>query len=1349
MGWKEFFSGKKKKDSQKTEQQDAIELDDIASRIFELEAMGNQGGIDAIDFDKLSSFGDEQEPVMTNPPESRPLFQEHGNQGEIDSKEFMEQMSVIEDEDDDEDSDGSLFGAEDDEEQEGESKVLSEEVPKKEGASDEWTHIDAPTSAIQYEQVPDKVRKTLTDKKTGELRALLADKSPADGIGAIREKYRLTADEMKKPDAVPRMTEPYFRAAISELSKDQTLSEEQQKALSDFSEEMDQQMMINAMKAPGKEQIANLERAFRGDEEKEQTDREFKAKGMQKAILGKAGIISYLKSGYLPSGKPGDAEVAEKMREEQTRQKESARSLLKVFLMMQIGNMQKRETDQETGRETDTDWDHNMSDLFAHGSRIVIETGDQSADPKKRDSVWDVMTSMFSPLSGFEPRDAATHYIAEGEMGELREKKGNGAAIKGILDRKWKNYGMPVAIGGSGSKGPVMLDEEAREKNRIIRTDNRNGHLYVGKKEGSEKQHGGFLIGLESDSPYRMNQWGHIHTAGAVTERIKSTGGMTKDLHGDQISGRNLFLGGMKNEDLIRIMRDVDKGFEELYDSKDVKKQQEYDEILRQLTGKRLEAEAVEEILKKLTKKDELGISVGKIREESTASKPILPKEMMEESVEEPKLEDDEKMRRAERDETLKKLLPDDPTKWQRFEVEESSEKEPAGPRDDDMVHRFLAAQGKTLEGELGKAGERAKKKEEEKKKHGDPYADVPLDAGPLFYEDDKSPEAKKEYEEANRLAAEKLKKAKGGDQVYDPEKVGQEWLYDRDENGRYYSAQVSSDPTHFGKHHKLDTSAYLILADQVIRVDDYIAGRSTSAEEKAVTETKPEPGKDMSGETALVPAGSKFTEFSEAMQKNCMIGIENLRKFMEQYAPEEEKEAYQKLFKSIGLYEKALSTGQAVEPELFFRSIPSESITFRGSYDLRKLVEIGITDDQLQAVHKFLEITDTENPAVLRLNEGIAAVQKALAGEAGGLKRLPAPGKEQKKKPEETGGLKLITDNPFNKKPEEKTEEPPKEETAEPKKSTSMFDFFNLRDSQKKEKKEEPKPEEPEKKEEPKDIGTDIDLEKQITGASCYAYVAAALLRHFGKKYGVQGAESVKEEDFPKAYGVERIWDGRNYERGATGKDSYKGYNVVIKNDKGLVKDFPDVAKKIGCGWAQDMNDIVEAIHQMSGGKAALNSKVYLKSEDPNKVVSDETNQKNMEGLKKTLIHVLNERKMPVGLLRSSGDTGHYVLVVGADEVGYSYKDPLNPDKLQKESWDSLKAYGQVSIKFLQHMDEITKDSRGSYKPMTGNGDEGEIERALMFPNDREKHLEHVDAYAYDHGPYSWQSIQPKKKKK
>ena len=1395
MGLFDFLTGKKKKDSQKTGQQDAVEMKEIASQIRGLKAVGNQGMIESIESDDSSVFGEEEEQEKPEDLFSQYVIPESGG-----------------------------------------SNVISKEVPKKGGAFEEWEHIDRPTNAIEYERVPDKVREMLTEKKAGELRALLADKSSQEGIEAIREKYNLTKEDMKNPDAVPRMTEPYFRAAISELSKDKTLPEEQQKALSDFSEEMDQQMMINAMKAPNEEQIENLWRAFLNGEENEQMAREFKAKGMQKVLFGGEGVIENLKNRYRPPV-PGLGDAGAKMVEEKKRQKESARSLLKIFLMLQIGKMQKRETDKKTGIATDSDWNHNMSDLFAHGGRIMIETGGQSADPEKKDSVGDVMASVFPHESALEKRGAATHYIAEGEMGEFKEKRKYGAAVKSAFDSSWGNYGLPVAVGGSGSKGPLMLDEEAKEKNQVIRTDHRNGHLYIGKKEGSEKKHGGFLIGLESEGTYRMSQWGHIHTATASAGRISSTGGMKEDLHGDKTSGRNLYLGGMKNKDLIRIMQEVNTGFDELYDSEDEEKQKEYDEILRKLTGKKLEAEEVEDILRKLTQKDELGISVGKIREaepekireaekveeilgEFNEEKPILSEELMAESEEEPELTDEQKkewderykefrlkseerekelsLLREERDKKLDQFIQEDPKNWHRFEVEEapeedqkksmqeflgivgeSSEGKPVDSDSNDMVHRFLEAQGKTLDGVKAEAEERAKKRKEEKEKSGDPYADVPFDVGPLFYEDDKSPEATKEYEEANRLAAEKLKKAKGGDQVYDPEKVGQEWLYDRDEDGKYYSAQVSSDPTHFGKHHKLDTSAYLILADQVIRVDDYIAGRSTPAEEKAVKETKPEPEKEaskekVSGETALVPFGIKVLNLTEAMQKNCMDGIEKLQNFMMTCAPEEDKKGYELLFKSIRLYEQALFTGQLAEqgmkPDDIFRFIPLESTMIRGSYDLGKLMETGITTDQLQALRQSLEITDTVNPAVSNLCKAVAVAQKAIV-EAKVPKRLLASGdekeKKKEKKKEKTRGLKLILDNPFHKEPEEKketipketipketipkekpdvdfdfdfnsnledlsSEEPKPEEKKDKKPKISMNDFFKTLDEQKKKKKEEMLPK-------GKDIGTDIDLEKQITGASCYAYVAAALLRHFGKKYGLQGAESVIETDFPKAYGVKRIWDGQWYPRGENEEHPYQGYKIKEEEKEGLRTDFPDITKNVGrANRGLELKDIVEAIHQMSGGKAALNSETF--------------DTENIKSVKKTVVHILNDRKMPADLnLIKKGVEGHHILVVEADEEGYSYRDPFDPEKLKKEKWDSFeKNYSRGTISFLQHMQEISPEGNGHYRPLPeDDSQDSQLERMHLYPDDYMKHLEHIDAYKFNDNNYSYYSLLPKKEVK
>ena len=337
---------------------------------------------------------------------------------------------------------------------------------------------------------------------------------------------------------------------------------------------------------------------------------------------------------------------------------------------------------------------------------------------------------------------------------------------------------------------------------------------------------------------------------------------------------------------------------------------------------------------------------------------------------------------------------------------------------------------------------------------------------------------------------------------------------------------------------------------------------------------------------------------------------------------------------------------------------------------------------------------------------------------------------KKEEQKPEEKKEEQKPEEKKEEPKPEEKKEEPKQEKKEEPKeknvpkKCFSITEFFNNQ-----------------KKKLPKgnDIGTDIDLEKQITGASCYAYVAAALLRHFGKKYGVQRAESVKEIDFPKAYGVKRIWDGQWYPRGENEEHPYQGYKIKEEEKEGLRTDFPDITKNVGrANRGLELKDIVEAIHQMSGGKAALNSETF--------------DTENIKSVKKTVVHILNDRKMPADLnLIKKGVEGHHILVVEADEEGYSYRDPFDPEKLKKEKWDSFeKNYSRGTISFLQHMQEISPEGNGHYRPLPeDDSQDSQLERMHLYPDDYMKHLEHIDAYKFNDNNYSYYSLLPKKEVK
>ena len=106
----------------------------------------------------------------------------------------------------------------------------------------------------------------------------------------------------------------------------------------------------------------------------------------------------------------------------------------------------------------------------------------------------------------------------------------------------------------------------------------------------------------------------------------------------------------------------------------------------------------------------------------------------------------------------------------------------------------------------------------------------------------------------------------------------------------------------------------------------------------------------------------------------------------------------------------------------------------------------------------------------------------------------------------------------------------------------------------------------------------SDADLEFQPSGSNnCFVFVAAALLRYFGKENNIKELENVKEQDLLEKYGIKRnvAKNIKNKEVGKFGSDFSYVRNTMSKNQ------------------TMSMGDIVEAIQDLSGDKAALNIKL------------------------------------------------------------------------------------------------------------------------------------------------------------
>lgn len=403
-----------------------------------------------------------------------------------------------------------------------------------------------------------------------------------------------------------QMLDPVNRKAMSQMARDQSLSEQDRQRLHDLTEGMDTQMMVNTMSTTTDQQRQALIRHYQTIEDQRRLVREYELSDSGKTYLGGEG-------GGTPEGARAAKQAAfDAVATNQWRSRADAEALadadiqrsqnagdamLRMMFLMQIGDFQRTDQDAD-GNKTNREWDQTMANAFSHGGRtgFVFDktTTDASGKAVSTDDVADaIFGANMGHDAGVHTRAAGTHYIKTGRgRSDYTEKGGIGAAIKSKMSSRYQHYGMDMAIGGIGREG--VAGEGGR--GALINADGRSGHMYIGKKTSTAEKAGGLLVGLESDSPYRMNQTGHMHNAAAEAEEGSSTGGLKTDLQGKKYGGRTVDLGGLKNEEVVRLLNGFTQHFSSLR-SGDAAQQAQYQALLGQIAGKRMDAQSLHSLM--------------------------------------------------------------------------------------------------------------------------------------------------------------------------------------------------------------------------------------------------------------------------------------------------------------------------------------------------------------------------------------------------------------------------------------------------------------------------------------------------------------------------------------------------------------------------------------------------------------------------------------------------------------------------------------------------------------------------------------------------------------------------------
>ena len=420
------------------------------------------------------------------------------------------------------------------------------------------------------------------------------------------KKGQILANGMPDPRQVStaEMLNPVTRKAMSQLTRDQSLPAGQRQQLREAGETMDQRMMVDTMKKVSTVQRTQLTQHYQNMDDQKRLAREYERSKSGKTFLGSEGDGTLL--GAVVAREQALANVKQRntrsVGEAQqladsdiARAQNSGDALLRLMFMMQLGNFQR--TDGSKDAKTNRAWDQTMANAFSHGGRTgFVFAGEdaKAAGGTGTDAVFDaVFGAQGGAGAGVHVRAAGTHHMKTPEVGKgmagYKEQGGIGAALASKTDSSYQHFGMDMGIGGVGNLGTAGEGGQGQ----MINADGRSGHMYIGRKMGTASHKGGLLVGLESDSPYRMNQTGHMHNAAAQAEEGSSTGGLKVDIQGNKYGGRTVDLSGLSNKEMVATLAAFSTHFKSLRDTNE----DAYNALLEQISGKRMDTASMNALL--------------------------------------------------------------------------------------------------------------------------------------------------------------------------------------------------------------------------------------------------------------------------------------------------------------------------------------------------------------------------------------------------------------------------------------------------------------------------------------------------------------------------------------------------------------------------------------------------------------------------------------------------------------------------------------------------------------------------------------------------------------------------------
>ena len=422
------------------------------------------------------------------------------------------------------------------------------------------------------------------------------------------KKAEFLANGMPDPKqlSTTEMLNPVTRKAMSQIAGDEKLQlpDAQRRQFREAGEVMDQRMIVNTMKKVSDGQAQRMVQHYQNMDDQKRLAQEYARSKHGKTYLGGEGDGTLL--GAVAAREQALANVEQQntrsLQEAQAlaqsdidRAQNSGDAMLRLMFMMQLGNFQR--TDGSKKAKTSRAWDQTMANAFSHGGRtgfVFAGKDTEEAGGTGTDAVFDaVFGGQGGAGAGVHVRAAGTHHMNTPKAGKgmagYKEKGGIGAALGSKADPDYQHFGMDMGIGGVGNLGTAG----AGGQGQMINADGRSGHMYIGRRMGTASRKGGLLVGLESDSPYRMNQTGHMHNAAAQAEEGSSTGGLKTDIQGNKYGGRTVDLSGLTNQEMVATLHAFTSHFSRLRDEDEGA----YNDLLERISGKRMDADSMNALL--------------------------------------------------------------------------------------------------------------------------------------------------------------------------------------------------------------------------------------------------------------------------------------------------------------------------------------------------------------------------------------------------------------------------------------------------------------------------------------------------------------------------------------------------------------------------------------------------------------------------------------------------------------------------------------------------------------------------------------------------------------------------------